>query len=414
MKTAIVSIGDELLIGQTVNTNASYLGDVLSTEGYEITEVRTIKDTSEAITLALDALIPMHDFILITGGLGPTDDDLTTETVAAYFSTELEFHQETYDRLKALLESRGRTPLERHRQQAQLPATAVLYKNMRGTAPGMKLIQSACACYFMPGVPFEMKGLMEADILPDIKKNYPLKSYYRVQTLLTAGVGETVLEDRIKNAVAELPDFLHLAYLPSMGLVKVRLSGRHVDEDLLNSSFEHVCLLMQKALGKDCYGLDASKLETVVVEQLKSKNLQLSMAESCTAGNISSTLVNVAGLSDVFPGSFVCYSYEWKEDMLGVQHATLSQEGAVSEACISEMLDGLLAKEGCTIGLAISGILGPTGATADKPVGTVYMGVAHKHKRQIKRFQGFQTRAGNKHLFTNYALNMLRLFIDEI
>ncbi len=414
MSVAIISIGDELLIGQTVNTNAAYLGEQLSLQGYEISEVRSIRDTSDAIKHVLDDLIPLNNILLVTGGLGPTEDDLTISTVADYFDTQLDFHDETYQRLCSFLKRIGREPLERHRLQAYLPVSAHLFINNRGTAPGMRLAKGNCLCYFMPGVPYEMKALMEDQILPDIKSHFPLEEAYSVRTFLTAGVGETLLEDRVKSAVGALPSFMSIAYLPSMGLVKIRLSGRHRDRYYLEEVFEESSMEIVNALGSDCYGLDDMQLEEVVVAKLHEKNLNLSLAESCTAGNISARLVNVAGLSNVFPGAYVCYSYEWKEAMLDVQNSILEEEGAVSEACIRAMLDGLLTKEGCNIGLAISGILGPTGATPDKPIGTVYMGVGFGKIRLIRRFQGVNSRLLNKELFTNYALNMLRCFIDEL
>jgi nicotinamide-nucleotide amidase len=410
MKATVITIGDEILIGQIVDTNSAWLGQKFSELGVKLNEIISVGDDAAQIVSALNRAKTSSQIVLMTGGLGPTKDDITKKTLVEYFNTTLELNEEVWQRMKQIFEKRGLKVLEMNRSQAMIPKSCIMLPNQRGTAQGMWFEYEGVVFVSMPGVPHEMKHLMETQVLPRLKEKFSFPKIIHA-TVMTAGAGESVIANMLSEFENQLPANFKLAYLPDLGTVKLRLTT-HGESETLNEQMLQQKEKMKNVLGNYVYCEGEEKLEHVIGKMLSQKNETVSCAESCTGGFISHLFTSVPGSSKYFEGSVISYSYAVKEKTLGVKTSTLNTVGAVSEECVREMLDGLLKLNGTTYGITVSGIAGPDGGTADKPVGTVWIAVGSKENVVAKKFQFFPSRMENIRVFSNAALNMLRLFIQ--
>lgn len=406
MKAALISIGDELLIGQTINTNAAWLGKELAQIGIPVTTSWTIQDEPEDICASLDQLIPKVQLIILTGGLGPTKDDLTKHTLTNYFDTKLEIVPEVLVRIEEFFSKRNREMLEVNMQQAALPVSAEIMHNYHGTACGMWFEKAGCIIISLPGVPYEMKGIMEDEVFPKLKNRFVTQELYH-QTLMTQGIGESFLaelikdwEDRVRN------EGFGLAYLPSPGTVKLRLNSKNGTQDAtkIQNYFEELMV----RLPKHAYSIGEKRISKVLGDLLLDKNMTIGTVESCTGGAIANELVEIAGSSSYYEGSIIAYSYVVKEAYLGINHDELLKHGAVSEKVVSEMAERGREKLGVDLCIATSGIAGPTGGLPEKPIGTVWIAVSTKKRVWAKRFQFGDNRERNISMTALTALNIAR------
>ena len=414
-KAAIINIGDELVMGQTINTNAAWLGQILVEYGVHVVFVQAIRDEKEEIILGLKDAGSRADYVFVSGGLGPTKDDITIKTITDFFGDELDFNQETYDRMEVIMSRYDREVTESQRDQCHLPSKARLFNNDRGTAPGLMMKQNEVRFFFTPGVPHETKHLISDRIMPLLEDEDNLRRHKTNVTLQLAGIAETHVEDAVLSIPKEFDDQISFSYLPSTGILRLRINlVKNIDpvegEQILAWAKERV----YQELGNFIFGEGDISLAEAIAEKLRKHNLTVATAESCTGGAIASAFVKEAGISDVFEGGVVAYSYDIKKSVLSVNNETLNTEGAVSQSCIEEMLKGALKVIKSDVVVAISGIAGPTGATPDKPVGTVFVGVSNGEETVVKRFIATKTRAINIKYFKNYALNLLRIFLERV
>lgn len=412
MKVAFLSIGDELLIGQTVNTNASWLGQQFSLKGFEVSQVATIRDDADAIVQAIDNLRKDSNLILVTGGLGPTKDDITKMVLCEYFNTELEMNNEVLKEIEAFFSSVNRPMLQVNIDQALLPKDATILKNEKGTAAGMWFEQDDLILVSMPGVPYEMKHLVLDRVLPRLEERFDLASSY-YETVLTQGIGESFLAERI----AEIEDDIRLngfglAYLPSPGYVRLRITGPSNDDSKkkIRSYIESI----EALLPNYCFGRNEDTLSAKLGELLLSKSLSLSTVESCTGGKLAAELVKVSGASAYFLGGLLTYSNELKSKLAFVSEESLNNFGAVSEEVVREMAIGGRKQCNSDYCISVSGIAGPTGGSEEKPVGTVWIAIQGPNSVLTKRFQFGNDRQLTIEKTVATALNMLRCMISEI
>lgn len=410
MKAHIITIGDEILIGQIVDTNSAWMAQQLNQIGATVVETQSVADTKEAIVEALERASQQADVILITGGLGPTKDDVTKKALAAFFDTGFVFDQPTYDKIAGLFRRWGREMTPAHREQCLMPQNAVLLNNQRGTAPGMWFEQNGRVFVSMPGVPYEMQNIMEYETLPRLERHFPGKPITH-RTILTVGEGESRLAARISGFEDSLPPHIKLAYLPGLGSVRLRLTGTGYEAVDLEEEMDIKAGQLSKLVEEFVYGYNEDKLEAVVGQQLTSKNKTLATAESCTGGYLAHRITSVSGSSTYFMGSVIAYSNEIKTGQLKVKETTLEQFGAVSEATVKEMVAGTLDLLKTDIAIATSGIAGPTGGTPDKPVGTIWIAVGDKNKTETRKLQLGKSRLKNIEYTSVVALDMLRHFL---
>lgn len=401
-----ISIGDELLIGQVINTNAAWLGDHLSASGFQLDSSLTIGDSEKAILDAFNACMDA-DLVLVTGGLGPTADDITKPTVCKFFDTELEFCQEAYDNVVALLKRRGFQMSERNRGQAMLPKACEYIPNTYGTAPCMWLEKKGVAFAFMPGVPFEMKGIFTDELLPRIKQRFHAVPYEK-RVIMTTGIGESFLADKIKDWEEALPDFLSLAYLPQHGMVRLRLSGRHEDAGLLHTTLDDQVEKLTRLISEYIFAMQDQPIERTVFDLLINKGKTFALAESCTGGNIAHVITLIPGSSKVFKGAAVTYANATKTKVLGVPSEMIERRGVVSQDVVESMAKGVRNLMDADYGVATTGIAGPSGGTDENPVGTVWIGVASVSGVVSKCFNFGKDRENIINRATIAAYEMLR------
>jgi len=410
MKISIVNIGDELLIGQVVNTNAAWLGRFLNENGYTTNESVSVGDNADEIKHTLSRLYLSSDLILLTGGLGPTKDDITVKTLADFFQTSLIQNEELLSYLQAYYEKRQKPFDESVRKMAMVPADCTILLNTKGTAASMWFEREGKVLVSMPGVPYEMKDMMQREVMPRLREFFPAKWVYN-RTLLTCGAPETALEHRIRDIQDSLEPHFKIAYLPTIGRVRVRLSAQGSQEQKVKADllFEQI----KSRLIPYVYGEGEDELEAVLGRIFIKNGLTLSLAESCTGGFLSHLITSVPGCSVYFQGAVVAYSYEVKKSILGVNSQTLTSFGAVSEETVKEMAQKVLARLHSHYAISISGIAGPGGATSDKPVGLVWIAIASKDRVKTKKLQLGTLREINIPLSAYLALNELRLFLAE-
>jgi nicotinamide-nucleotide amidase len=406
MNCELITIGDELLIGQVVDTNSAWMAARLNEAGISVKQISSVSDDSLHITDALKLALGRAKVILITGGLGPTPDDLTKETLCRFFNTKLIRNSKVLEDLELYFKSRGRDLTETNRQQADLPESCEPIYNRNGTAPGMWFDFHDNVIVSMPGVPYEMKGMMTEFVLPRLALKYKLPPVYHY-TILTVGVGESFLSDILAPWEKTLPKEFKLAYLPATGTVRIRLSCYNSDpvkEKLLRTEAAKACALIDKYI----FGYGDESLEAVAGSLLTSKGQTLAIAESCTGGYVSHLVTSVPGSSAYYIGSTISYANEVKSRFLDVDPNIISSKGAVSEEVAVAMARSVRSKLGATWALSTTGIAGPGGGSEEKPVGTVWIGIAGPDRAFARRFQFGTDRGRNIVVTAVYALNLLR------
>lgn len=414
MKAVILTIGDEILIGQVTDTNATYMAHSLSNEGIEVVEHLSVADSAKGIRAGLDRALQEAELVLMTGGLGPTKDDITKKVLAEYFATELVFHEESWQRLVATLKRFGREANGSHRHQCYLPANAEIMTNKMGTAPGMLFSWQAKYIFSMPGVPYEMRYLVDQEVIPRLRElSRGEGNVLRSLTMLTAGEGESVIADRIADIEDNFPPHISMAYLPNLGTVRLRLSVSGQDEGRIAEELHYYQLLIAERLGSLLFGYGDSNLAKALGELLLAKQQTVGTAESCTGGRIAQMITNNAGCSAYFHGSIVAYDNAVKQALLQVKAETLAEHGAVSEATIREMIAGGLQTLGTDLLIASSGIAGPDGGSPEKPVGTIWIAVGNREKTVTKLLNAGKDRTQNITYTAYQALNLARLFLEK-
>jgi competence/damage-inducible protein CinA-like protein len=411
VNASIITIGDELLIGQVIDTNSAWIAQQLNNIGIAVKHRVAVGDSYDDIVKILDDESKYADIILMTGGLGPTSDDITKKVLCDYFSGKMVVNGDALKNVKYLFEKVFKRPIsDVNLMQAEVPDVCEAIQNKRGSAPGMIFHKGSTIYISMPGVPYEMKGIMEDSVIPLLKEKFKLPSIVH-RTMLTAGIGESALAEIIKDFEYSLPSEIKLAYLPTYGMVRLRLSTTGFDKNLVEKNIDRYFDEL-KLLAKDYLVTDVDdSLPIVIGKLLKEKNKTVSTAESCTGGYVAHLITLVPGSSAYYEGSIVSYSYDVKETLLGVHEDTLNTFGAVSEQTVKEMLGGLIDKLNTDYGIAISGIMGPDGGTEDKPVGTVWMAVGNKTNQQTQKINLRFNRERNIEVTGMMALNFLRKFM---
>jgi nicotinamide-nucleotide amidase len=405
---SIITIGDELLIGQVIDTNSAWMAQELNKYGIRVIRRVAVGDSWNAIWHALDAESKEAQIILITGGLGPTADDITKPLLCEYFGGKMVMNAEALENVTCLFETVFKRPItERNIKQAEVPDNCTLIPNKRGTAPGMWFEKNDCIFVSLPGVPHEMKGMMETKVIPMLTESFQFPKIEH-RTLVCYGIGEAMLADLIADFESALPQGIKLAYLPHDGMVRLRLSAYAIqDQSDLEKIFHRLAQIVQPYL----ISTTDQTMEEILAAMLISKSQTIATAESCTGGYIAHLLSKNPGSSAYYAGSMVTYSYEAKELLLGVNQSTLIEFGAVSEQVVKEMASGLLNKMKTDYAIAVSGILGPEGGLPDKPVGTVWMAAGDKNEIVTRKIHLRFNREKNTQVAAMQAMNLLRAYI---
>ncbi|WP_422006500.1 competence/damage-inducible protein A [Roseivirga pacifica] len=403
----ILTIGDEILYGQITDTNSQWMSAELDQLGIKVVRKTTVGDTEEAILTAFEEAESRADIILITGGLGPTNDDLTMPMLAKYFDSEIIMNEAVLNHVKDFFERRGRVFTELNKRQALVPKIAQVLHNELGTAPGTWYERNGKVFVSMPGVPHEMKNLMKMHVLPKLQQVFQTPVIYH-KLIKTVGIGESFLADKIKVWEDNLPEHVSLAYLPSVGHVKLRLTAVGENREQLEKDVDLLIKSFLPLGGDYVYGYDNTTLEEAVGDILKKTGKTIAFAESCSGGYVQHKITTVAGSSAYFQGGVVPYHNDHKINLLGVRPETLEEHGAVSGACVKEMAEGVRKLFKADIGASSSGIAGPGGGTSDKPVGTVWIAYADGEKTITKKLQLTQNRELNIKLTEIAVLNLVR------
>ncbi|MGN6180345.1 MAG: competence/damage-inducible protein A [Mucilaginibacter sp.] len=415
MLAEIITIGDEILIGQIVDTNSAFIAQQLNAIGIRVKQISSVSDDREHILTALAEAKSRADVILVTGGLGPTKDDITKKTLAEYFGVGLIENKDALDNVESIfMRIRGTLAnmLDINRQQALVPENCEVILNKNGTAPGMWFNVDGKIYMSMPGVPHEMMYMMEDSVIPKLKATLKLPAIVH-KTILTSGEGESYLAKRIEDIEDELPPYIKLAYLPKLGQVRLRLSGYGNDETALKQEVETFASRIIERVGNVVIAEEDITLEKAILNKMEAAGLTLSIAESCTGGYISHLITQHAGSSKVFLGGGVTYSNALKESLLGVNLKTLERHGAVSGETVTEMVEGAVKHFRSDYAIAVTGIAGPDGGTEEKPVGTVWIGVSNGVKTQVKKFTFGNKRVQNIERSAISALSMLNTLLVE-
>ena len=416
MKAEILTIGDEILIGQITNTNSVWIAQQLNLMGIQIVHMCSVADQESAIVHAFDEAAKRADFVFITGGLGPTKDDITKKTFSTYFNAALILNQEVLDVVASFFTKRGRELTEVNRLQAFVPEGATVIMNQRGTAPGMWMKKNNTVYISMPGVPYEMKAMMTTTILPKIKEEYHLPFIFH-KTVLTNGIGESLLAEKINDWEDSLAvEEIKLAYLPQPGMVRLRLSSYGDNLQQLQLKIDTKIKSLQSLIpeyifGYENYGEESPSLEKIVSDLLREKKSTLSIAESCTGGHLTAMFTAIPGASNIIKGGIVPYTNEAKHKLLLVDETIFSTVGAVSKECVLQLAEHAIKKFNSDYAISISGIAGPSGGTDEKPVGTVWIAVANKEKSLAVKFQFGDNRQVNIVMSCMAALNLFRKFL---
>jgi len=413
VNASIITIGDELLIGQTVDTNSAWIAQELNKAGVWLRRRVAVGDVWDEIWNALDEESKDSDIILITGGLGPTADDITKPLLCKYFGGKLVVNEDVLRHVNYLFEKVYRRPgpmLERNLKQAEVPDVCTVLHNARGTAPGMWFEKNGKIFVSMPGVPHEMKGLMKNEVLPRIPKYFKLPIIIH-RTAFTMGTGESMIAEKIKDFESSLPEHIRLAYLPGYGMVKLRLTAKGSDKEKLEKELDEKFDVLKELVAEWLVSDEDENLAMVVQKILKEKNKTIGTAESCTGGYIAHLITSNAGSSVGYKGSIISYANDIKERILGVTDKTLRSAGAVSEETVIQMVKGVVEKLQVDFAVATSGIMGPDGGTDEKPVGTVWIAAGNKEKIETAKLAFRFDRERNIEMTAHAALNFLRKFI---
>ena len=406
MFAEIITIGDELLIGQVVDTNSAWMGQELNKIGIEVLRIVSIRDREKEILEAIDNAMERVNIVLVTGGLGPTKDDITKQTLCKYFHTELVFSEEVFENVKRVLA--GKIPMNAlNKSQAMVPKDCTVINNPVGSASVSWFERDGKVLVSMPGVPQEMTAVMTESVLPKLHERFQTDVIMH-QTFLVQHYPESVLAEKLEPWESALPECIKLAYLPKLGIIRLRLTGRGQNREEVKVLLEREKVKLEKILGEDIFGEEDTPLEVIVGELLKKKKLTVSTAESCTGGSIAARLTSIAGSSEYFNGSVVAYSNEVKMGLLHVSSETLEQHGAVSEETVIEMVKGAMKALKTDCAVATSGIAGPEGGTPEKPVGTVWIAAGYKNEIRTYKQETNRGRSMNIERAGNNALLMLR------
>ncbi len=413
MQAEIIAIGDEILIGQTIDTNSAFIASQLNLHGIKVHLKRVIADDAQAIKQALDSVDPKTKYVFMTGGLGPTKDDITKKTLLEYFGGEMEFKPEVYAQIVKLFASFNREPKEVHRQQAFVPSSCEAIVNDTGTAPGMRFEKEGRFYFSSPGVPYETEHLVGDKIIPWILETQESGSIYH-KTLITQGIGESDLAEKLSDWENSLPADVKLAYLPSPGLVKLRLSGHASNREESTKKVSEQIAILRHLLGDLVFGEDAHSLEEIVGKSLLARESTVAVAESCTGGYIGHLITKVPGSSAYFLGGIISYSNSLKMQLLGVKEESLKNFGAVSEEVALEMAEGVRKKCGSDFGISTTGVAGPSGGSPEKPVGTVWIGIAGPSGAVARKYNFGANRERNIRRSALMALDRLRKEVQKI
>lgn len=413
MLAEIITIGDEILIGQIVDTNSAWIATKLNENGVRIKQITSVSDEKDHILEALHAAAKRADLIIITGGLGPTNDDITKKTLAGYFNVGFKRDEGALEDVKRIFAAHNRPLISINEQQADVPENCTVLRNKNGTAPGMWFEDKSKIYVSLPGVPFEMMYLIEEEVLPRVKAFFRLSAIVH-HTVLTAGLGESFLAETIAPIENKLPAHIKLAYLPKLGQVRLRLSAYGENEGNLKAEVQQIVEEIIALIPEYVIISEDKPLEKAVMDILKEKNLKLTVAESCTGGYLSHLFTQHSGSSAVFLGGAITYSNELKQKMLGVKAETLVKYGAVSEETVIEMAEGAIHNYASDYAIAISGIAGPDGGTEDKPVGTVWVAVSGKSKTITQKYKFPGRRVQNiERAAINSIILLLKLVREE-
>lgn len=407
MKAEIITIGDELLIGQVIDTNSAWIAEQLNLYGVEIYQITSVHDEQKQILEALLKAEQSADIIILTGGLGPTKDDITKNVLCKYFNTKLVFHKPAFEQIKERFKNRNISINKLNKDQALVPESCTVLLNKAGTAPGMWFKKGSKIYISIPGVPFEMKYLMEHEILPRIKDLGAGRAIYH-KTINTHGLPESILAKTIEDWETALPVNIKLAYLPNPMAVRLRLSVTGANLNILKQQVEEEIEKLKKIIPENIYGFDNETLAEVTGRLLVSNSASLALAESCTGGFISHLITSVPGSSSYFKGSIIAYSNEVKQKILGVDPVSIEKFGAVSEQVACEMAHGVKDLFGVDYAIATTGIAGPGGGTEEKPTGTVWIAVADNRLVAAEKFVFGNNRERNIMRSSQTALQMLR------
>ena len=406
MFAELITIGDELLIGQVVDTNSAWMGRELNNIGIEVLRIVSVRDREEEILEAIDNAMKRVNIVLVTGGLGPTKDDITKQTLCKYFNTELIFSEEVFENVKRVLA--GKIPMNKlNKGQAMVPKNCTVINNPVGSASVSWFERDGKVLVSMPGVPQEMTTVMAESVLPKLHERFQTDVIMH-QTFLVQHYPESVLAEKLEAWEVALPDCIKLAYLPKLGIIRMRLTGRGHDRKEVETLLNREKAKLETILGEDIFSEEDTPLEVLIGELLKKRKLTVSTAESCTGGSIAERLTSIAGSSEYFKGSIVAYSNEVKKDLLYVSSETLEKYGAVSEETVIEMVKGAMKALKTDCAVATSGIAGPGGGTPEKPVGTVWIAAGYKNEIRTYKQETNRGRAMNIERAGNNALLMLR------
>lgn len=407
IRAEIITIGDEILFGQITDTNTQWIGAELTGIGIRPVRKTSVGDLQEDILSALSEASQRANVIIVTGGLGPTKDDITKHTFCKYFGSELKINEEALALVTEFFAKRGRAMTELNIQQAALPTNCTYIPNLWGTAPGMWFEKDNVIYVSLPGVPYEMKSLMEHAILPRLKERFNA-NIIQHKIIRTIGIGESFLAETIEDWENALPSHIKLAYLPHFGQVKLRLTATGTHQETLDSELQNQVTLLLPLIQDYVFGYDADELESVIGKLLIDNDATIGTAESCTGGFVANQIVNIPGSSQYFEGSVVSYSNAVKINILGVSRETLEDYGAVSEQTAKEMAEGARRALKTTYAISTTGIAGPDGGTAEKPVGTVWIACATPTETVTQLLTLRNNRKVNIELTSSYVLNLLR------
>ncbi len=407
MKASIITIGDEILIGQIVDTNAASISRRLNSVGIVVAERISVGDNRRQIIRTIERELAQSEVIIMTGGLGPTKDDITKTTLAEMFDSRLVVDERVSEHVRTMLEARGVEFNALNRGQALVPECCEVLFNRHGTAPGMWFERDGKVVVSLPGVPFEMEHLMEDEVMPRLVSRFALREIIH-RTMITSGLAESMLAERIAAWEDALPDYLHLAYLPSPSIVRLRLSAYEVDGKSVEREIEAQFNKLREIIPDYILGFETATLQSSVHDMLLSRGETLAVAESCTGGAIASRFTAMSGASAYFLCGVVSYSNEAKRDVLGVDMATIEQYGAVSEQVARAMAEGVRRISGADYGVATTGIAGPSGGSAEKPVGTVWFAVASSDGTTAVMKQSGSDRSQIIDRASGYAIALLR------
>jgi nicotinamide-nucleotide amidase len=446
MTAYIVTVGDEILIGQITDTNSAWMAQQLNLQGIRIVGKTSVGDVHEEIIESIRYALSKADLVLMTGGLGATKDDITKKAIADFLGVEMVWHQGTYDRMDYFFKKINRAVTDINKNGCFMPENALILKNDKGLAPGMWFeindqntegsssefkiqnselkgadtegslqtlnfkIQTNKILVSMPGVPYEMQHLMSDRVLPKLKGSFPMSPIVH-RTILTAGEGETMLAEKLSDFEDRLPAHVKLAYLPSLGTVRLRLTARGDDEDALNKDLDVLKSELESIIEPTVAGYDDDTMPVVIGRMLRERGLRIASAESCTGGYLAHLLTSIAGSSAYFEGSVIAYSYDLKETLLDVPHDILMTYGAVSEECVRAMVKGAVKRVGVDLAVAVSGIAGPGGETSEKPVGTIWLAVGDGRNIITTKLGIDRGRLKNIEYAANVGLNLIRKYL---